>query len=140
MRQQVVKVGVGVLLFRNGRVLLGERQGAHGSGTWALPGGHLEVGESIATCARREVREETGIAVGGVRHIAFTNDLFETEEKHYVTLFVLAEEWRGEPMLMEPEKCRQWAWFDWDNLPSPLFLPLQNLKQQGLDVVAAGGR
>lgn len=134
MHQQAVKVGVGVILIREGRVLLGERQGSHGAGTWALPGGHLELGESIESCARREVLEETGIAVHGVTHLAFTNDIFAEAGGHYVTLFVLAEGWRGEPAVMEPEKCKGWAWFDWNDLPEPVFLPLRNLKQQGLQL------
>jgi 8-oxo-dGTP diphosphatase len=131
MGQEVVRVGIGVLLIRNGRVLLGERLGSHGAGTWALPGGHLELGETIENCARREVLEETGIEVGGVKHLAFTNDIFKSEGRHYVTLFVLANGWHGEPRVMEPEKCRQWCWSDWDELPSPLFIPLENLKKQG---------
>ena len=57
---QAIRVGVGVIIVRDGNVLLGERAGSHGAGTWALPGGHLEFGETVADCARREVLEETG--------------------------------------------------------------------------------
>lgn len=126
-----VKVGVGVIIIRDGFILLGERRGAHGAGSWALPGGHLEFGESIQRCAQREVREETGLAVDSVRNVAFTNDIFEKEGQHYVTLFVVAEKWHGEPAVMEPDKCRRWVWCDWEKLPTPLFVPLQNLKEQG---------
>jgi 8-oxo-dGTP diphosphatase len=126
-----VRVGVGVIIVRDGRVLLGERIGSHGAETWALPGGHLRFGESIEGCARREVLEETGVAVNGVRHVAFTNDIFGKERLHYITLFVEAVKWRGRPVVMEPEKCRRWAWFEWDDLPTPIFLPLKNLKHQG---------
>jgi 8-oxo-dGTP diphosphatase len=129
--QKPVKVGVGVIIIQDGFILLGERRGAHGAGTWALPGGHLEFGESIHSCARREVWEETGIVVSDVRHVAFTNDIFEEEGEHYITLFVMAEKWRGEPTVMEPQKCRRWSWCDWNDLPTPLFIPLQNLKKQG---------
>ena len=131
MTQEAAKVGVGVFIVRDGRLLLGERHGSHGAGTWALPGGHLELGESIESCARREVLEETGIEVAGVTHLAFTNDIFAAEGKHYVTLFVLAEDWQGEPAVMEPTKCKGWEWFDWNRLPAPLFTPLENLKAQG---------
>ena len=131
MNQEKVKVGVGVFLLRDGRLLLGERRGSHGAGTWALPGGHLEFGESIESCAKREVLEETGLVVTRVRNVAFTNDLFEKERKHYVTLFVVAEQWHGEPAVRERDKCKGWSWFDWATLPSPIFIPLQNLKKQG---------
>jgi 8-oxo-dGTP diphosphatase len=112
-------------------VLLGQRKGAHGTGTWAFPGGHLELGESIEACAQREVLEETGLKVGNIRHQAFTNDIFTRENKHYATLFVRADYESGEPGIMEPDKCDQWAWFSWGQFPSPLFLSLKNLLAQG---------
>jgi 8-oxo-dGTP diphosphatase len=34
---------------------------------------------------------------------------------------------------MEPEKCEEWGWFSMDNLPNPLFLPLQNFMKEGID-------
>jgi len=119
-----VKVGVGVIVIRDKHVLLGERTGSLGDGMWALPGGHLKFGETIENCAEREVFEETGLTIGVVKHVAFTNDFFETEHKHYVTLFVSAICMTGEPNILEPEKCKQWKWFNWSALPEPLFLPL----------------
>ena len=50
------KVGVGVMIFKNGKVLLGKRKGSHGEGEFALPGGHLEYMEGFANCASREVQ------------------------------------------------------------------------------------
>jgi 8-oxo-dGTP diphosphatase len=124
-------VGVAVIVVRDGRVLLGRRKNAHGAGTWALPGGHLEYFESIEDCARREVAEETGLKIGNVRHCAYTNDRFQAEGKHYVTLFVAAEHRSGEAVVREPDKCEAWRWFSWDDLPRPRFLPLENLLAQG---------
>ncbi|MCF2857037.1 NUDIX hydrolase [Pseudoalteromonas sp. SMS1] len=124
--ENVVKVGVGVILIRDGKILLGERQGAHGENTWATPGGHLEFGESVESCAAREVLEETGLHISSVRKVGFTNDIFDNEHKHYITLFVAAECPIGDAVVMEPEKCKSWRWFALDDLPKPLFLCMEN--------------
>ena len=125
-------VGVAVIVIREGQVLLGKRKRAHGAGTWALPGGHLEFFETIEDCARREVSEETGLRIGNIRPFAFTNDRFKEEEMHYVTLFVTAEHKAGEALVREPDKCEAWEWFSWQDLPQPRFLPLENLLAQSL--------
>ncbi|MDO8647954.1 MAG: NUDIX hydrolase [Candidatus Diapherotrites archaeon] len=127
------KVGVGVLIRNNGKILFGKRKGAHGEGTWAPPGGHLEFGESIEDCALREVVEEAGIKIKPVESKSFTNDFFEKEQKHYITLFMVCDFVSGTPKLLEPEKCEKWEWFSWNELPKPLFLTIQNLKKQGFD-------
>jgi 8-oxo-dGTP diphosphatase len=124
------QVGVGVVVVRRGKVLLGKRKGAHGEGSWCFPGGHLEFNESPEDCARREVREEIGISLKQLRRGPFTNDIFEGERKHYVTLFMIAEYGSGEVKTMEPEKCDAWEWFAWSDLPQPLFLPIQNLLKE----------
>ncbi|MCO7187019.1 MULTISPECIES: NUDIX hydrolase [unclassified Pseudoalteromonas] len=125
--QSVVRVGVAVVIKRQGKILLGERIGSHGAHTWATPGGHLEMGESVEQCARREVLEETGLTLAQVTKLDYTNDVFESDGKHYITLFVTGECVNGEPQLLEPGKCLQWRWFSPDSLPEPLFLSLQNL-------------
>ncbi len=124
-------VGVAVIIIKDLKVLLGKRKASHGAGTWALPGGHLEFNESIADCAKREVFEETDLYIRNIRPAAFTNDIFDREKKHYVTLFVLSDYSHGVLRLKEPEKCAGWQWFQWDFLPEPLFLPLRNLLKQG---------
>lgn len=138
------QLGVGVLILRNGKLLLGRRRGSHGAGTWAPPGGHLEFGESVEACARREAREETGLALADVATAPYTEDRFPDEGKHYVTLFVVAREANGaarEPELREPDKCAGWEWFPWTELPAPLFAPLETLRRSGFDprtALAAG--
>ena len=82
------QVGVGVLILRDGKVLLGRRKGSHGAGCWSAPGGHLEFGEAVEDCALREALEETGLALSELRHGPFSNDVFEG--RHYLTAFILA--------------------------------------------------
>jgi 8-oxo-dGTP diphosphatase len=129
------RVGVGVIIVRNRLVLLGKRKGGHGAGTWATPGGHLEFGETVEECARRETLEETGLILRAVFDGPFTNNLFEVERKHYVTLFVVSPSESGEPQLLEPQKCCGWEWFSWDHLPSPLFKSLETLRHMGFSPV-----
>jgi len=134
MSEGLVKVGVGVFVLRNGKVLLQQRKGAHGEGAWGLPGGHLEFKESIEECARREVDEETGMKIKNIRLETFTNDIFEKENKHYITIFVLADHAGGDPRIKEPDKTIKQDWFTWNSLPSPLFIPLQNLIKRGYNL------
>ncbi|MCH9633559.1 MAG: RNA pyrophosphohydrolase [Chlamydiae bacterium] len=121
------KVGVGVLVIQNGQLLLGERIYAHGSGTWCPPGGHLEYGESPIDCAVRELEEETGLVATEIVSGPWTNDFFQAEEKHYLSVYMFVKSFEGEPRVKEPEKISCWRWFDFDALPQPLFLSLHNL-------------
>jgi 8-oxo-dGTP diphosphatase len=125
------RVGVGVIVVRDGLVLLGQRIGSHGAGTWALPGGHLEFGEAVEQCAQREVMEETGLQVEVVARGPYTSNVFQEEGKHYITLFVVAQALAGEPSVREPSKCLGWRWFRWSELPRPLFAPLVSLHASG---------
>jgi 8-oxo-dGTP diphosphatase len=126
-----VRVGVAAIVLRDSKVLIGHRKGSHGAGTWGLPGGHLEFGESVEACAMREVFEETGLRAAIIGPAGFTNDMFAAEGEHYVTLFVLARCGAGEPEVREPDKCGAWVWREWDDLPRPLFRPLQSLVDSG---------
>lgn len=115
------KVGCGVFVIKDGKVLLGKRISKHGEGKWASPGGHLEFGEEPEECARREVEEETGLQIKNIRKAVYTNHLFPETNKHYITLWMVSEHASGDVQLREPEKFERWEWFDWNNLPTPLF-------------------
>jgi 8-oxo-dGTP diphosphatase len=121
-----VQVGVGVFVKRNGKILVGKRKGSHGAGTWALPGGHLEPGESFETCCKREVMEETGLIINNISPVVFTNDVFHDEGFHYITLFFKGEYEAGEAVVAEPRHCEEWLWVSLDHVPRPIFLPLRN--------------
>lgn len=101
------RVGVAVFVLNSeGKFIVGKRKGSHGAGTWsawtlegvarangyagtwALPGGHLEYGESWETCAERETLEETNLKIRDVRYLTATNEVFEAERKHYITIFM----------------------------------------------------
>lgn len=127
------RIGVGVIIRKDGKVLLGKRKGSHGAGEWSFPGGHLEFNEGIEDCAIREVMEETGLKINYIRKATFTNDLFPREGKHYVTLFLIADWAEGEVENKEPHKCEGWEWFSWHKLPKPVFIPIDNLYAEGFN-------
>lgn len=133
---EVPRVGVAVIILDGRRVLLGKRKGAHGAGTWGFPGGHLEHGEDLHDCALREVMEETGMRLLQTTEGPYTNTVFTGVDtgKHYITLYILAKAVEGDtPEIREPDKCDEWRWFDWDDLPphDRLFLPIKHLVRTG---------
>lgn len=121
------RVGVAALIHRNGKILLLKRHGSHGDGTWSTPGGNLDFGETPAECARREALEEVGVTIGEPRFRTITNDVFVTEGKHYLTVWMEAEWVRGEPRVVSARELTEVGWFSWEALPRPLFLSLENL-------------
>lgn len=133
-------VGVAVVVYKDNKFLLGKRKNSHGAGCWQFPGGHLEFKESLEDCARREIFEETGITIRNIRFGPYTNDFFEEEQKHYITLFVVADHESGEATVREPEKCERWGWFASDDLPQPLFLPIKNLIKRNINLLDMIGR
>ncbi len=118
------RVGVGIIVVRKGKVLMGKRKGAHGEGAWSVPGGNLEYGENIEECAVREVFEETGIKIKDTQFITVTNDVFQKENKHYITLWMRASSNSGKIVISEPDKFLEIKWVDPEQLPKPIFLPL----------------
>ena len=116
------------------KFILGRRLGSHGSNTWALPGGHLEHGESFEACAIRETLEETDLDIHDVRFLTVTNDLMPNLKDdrggvlHYATIFMVARvkaadaqaEVAGDGMpvvkVMEPLKCAGWEWVSWEEM------------------------
>jgi 8-oxo-dGTP diphosphatase len=116
------KVGVGLLLVKNEQILLGRRLNAHGDGEYGGPGGHLELGETIEECVRRELLEEAGpdIRIKGLRFLCFIN-MRVYMPKHYAHIHMAADWKDGEAKNMEPEVRESWDWFHIDDLPHPLF-------------------
>jgi|SRR5690606_910525 len=120
MTENQVKVGVGLLIFKDGKVLMGRRLNAHGGGEFCGPGGHLEFGESVEDCARRETKEEAGIEIDNLRKLCVTN-MRGYKGRHYIDIGVIADWKSGEVQNLEPHKRDGWDWYDVDDLPEPLF-------------------
>jgi len=135
MDQQNKKIGVGfgVMILKDGEVLLGKRNddpekassALHGEGTWTMPGGKLHFGETFERGAEREVLEETGIQVKKVKVISLGNNIIS--DAHFVTVGFLCENFSGEPEVKEPDEIVEWRWFDLNELPKPIFPPSQEV-------------
>ncbi len=122
-----VTVGVSVLVRRGEELLLEKRARVHGAGTWGPPSGHIDFRETPEQTAQRETQEETGVTIASPLFLGITNDVFEAEQKHYITLWFAAVYESGEAKLKAPEEESEVGWFPCDALPQPLFLPLQHL-------------
>ncbi|KAL3631304.1 Nudix (Nucleoside diphosphate linked moiety X)-type motif 1 [Castilleja foliolosa] len=127
------KVAVVVFLLKGKKVLLGRRRSSVGRDTYALPGGHLEFGESFEECATREVKEETGLDIDRIEFVTVTNNVYSKVDKpvHIVAIFMRAFLANPDqvPQNPEPDKCEGWDWYDWNDLPRPLFGPLETMAQ-----------
>jgi 8-oxo-dGTP diphosphatase len=122
-----VRVGVGAVITRHRQVLLLRRRGVHGAGTWSTPGGHLDVGESLVDCAIREAHEEVGLRQTSGRFLGLTEDIFPAGRRHYLTAWIWLGEAAGEPQLKALHEADAMQWFNWDGLPTPLFIPFAHL-------------
>ncbi len=83
----------------------------------------MEYMESFEECAKREVKEETGMEITNIRFLRLAN-LKKYAPKHYVDIGLIADWESGEPKIMEADKIEGWEWRDMDNLPEPLFATL----------------
>lgn len=128
------RVGVGVIIVRGGKVLIGRRKGSHGAGQYALPGGKLEWRETWRDCAVREILEETAIDLSGVPvTYAYTCEAVIDDDNHWITVFMRAEVGEDvEATNTEPDKCEGWEWMDWGpTVPTPRFKPLDIILSDG---------
>ncbi len=114
------KVGIGVMILKDNKVLIGKRKAKHGENTYSFPGGHLEYMERFEECIKREVREECGLEIINIKFLHVANVLMFTP-KHYINICFSADWESGQPENLEPEKCEGWEWCDLESLPNPLF-------------------
>ncbi len=128
-------VGLGVILIKEGEILLGKRHHdpdkadseLHGEGTWTIPGGKLNFGEQFEDGAAREVSEETSIRINRekLEIISISNDV--VADAHFITIGLLCTDFEGEAQVMEPDEITEWKWFEINHLPSPMFFPSERI-------------
>nr|WP_303715457.1 NUDIX hydrolase [Kutzneria buriramensis]WKX16038.1 NUDIX hydrolase [Kutzneria buriramensis] len=111
-------LGVGAILHGPRGLLLGR----HRRGTWELPGGTVEPGESLQETAVRELAEETGLTARpeDVRLLGTLLDHVDGVVR--VTVAARVTAWQGEPADQPDESVGHWRWFALDRLPENLFV------------------
>ena len=122
-------LGVGVMIIKEGKILLGLRNPnkekasseLQGQGTWTMPGGKVEFMEKLVDAAKRELEEETSLKETKLDLLCISDDM--TNTAHYVTVGFIVREYTGEAKAMEPETILEWKWFDLNDLPTNLYNP-----------------
>jgi 8-oxo-dGTP diphosphatase len=130
-KRQWVKLVVYVFLEKDGKILLGKRKGVFGEGHYSMPAGHIDKGETVAECGKRELFEETGIKTDKLEFVGVRllkpYKLNNIDADPYVAFAFMAKDWRGNPKNMEPERNYGWEWHALDKLPEPIFPPVLEL-------------
>lgn len=138
-----VHVGVAAIIRQpfSRKILMMRRKGSHGEGTWSVPGGWIDAGETPEDALFRELEEEVGLArrnplVGRLYLLDAVTTVFPGPINTSVTLAYRAPMgmFSGEPKIMEPEKCDKIGWISEDMMQYlDLFPPFEQLlkRQQG---------
>ncbi|MGW2051546.1 NUDIX hydrolase [Streptomyces sp. NPDC001858] len=123
-RQSVLNVvGVHLYLERDGKILLGLRHpdSPFAPGRHHFLAGHCEQ-ESAVACLVREAREEAGLEIEAadveLAHVVHVVDAPDAQPR--LQLVFRARRVRGEPQLLEPDRCLGWDWWPLDALPEPM--------------------
>jgi 8-oxo-dGTP diphosphatase len=134
-----VRAGIGIMILKDNKVLLGRRNDdpekasseLHGEGTWTMPGGKIHFGEKIQEAAERELKEEIGVKAKKLKVVSVSNEI--RHDAHFITIGFLCENFEGEPRTMEPDEIVEWKWFPLDKLPNPIFPPTLKLLKNYID-------
>ncbi|MCI5732628.1 MAG: NUDIX domain-containing protein [Tenericutes bacterium] len=127
-------VGLGVMVLDiYGRVLLILRNSdaslaksdMHLEGTWTLPAGKINYGESLITAAKRKVKEEVNLQIDGIKVISVADDI--NTYAHFLTVGVIADSYSGEINLGNTKEHVDYKFFDLDNMPSNLCEPSKKI-------------
>jgi mutator protein MutT len=133
--KRVIGVGVGALIFNDKKEMLLALRGEKAKnerGTWEIPGGAVEFGETLQEGLKREIMEELGIEIQPQEILHVCDHLLPEEGQHWVSPTYICTIISGEPKIKEPEKCAQIGWF---SLEEARKLPLSKVTEADLRVL-----
>ena len=105
-------VAVGAVVFKDQKVLLVRRGKPPAEDLWAIPGGRVEIGETLQQATEREILEETGITIRALKPV-YTFDVIDQDADghtrfHYVIVDLSADYVRGEPRPGDDAAAARW--------------------------------
>jgi 8-oxo-dGTP diphosphatase len=115
-----IGVGGGVLIFNNKKEVLLIKRGKNQKnevGFWQKPGGEVSFNEKVVTSMKREVKEETGIAIDIWGYLPHTDHIIKNDQQHWVAFNYLGDFKSGTARVMEPQKHEEVRWFALDKMP-----------------------
>lgn len=116
-----IGVGVGAFIVnKNNELLLQKRAVPAEKDHWCIPGGRVELFETLEQTVIREAKEETGLDVKIISIMGVCNHIIKEENAHWVAASYLCKIEKGEPKIMEPDKASDMKWFSLDNLPEKI--------------------
>ena len=128
-----VQVGLGIIVVKDGKVLLGKRKSAHGKGTWCFPGGHLEFSESWEDCAKRETKEETGQFPVKIKSFnkkgKYLYDKQYPDRKGFIgqSYRLFSAEIKNKKITLDKREHSDFKWLDFDKAWAKLSFPNQKI-------------
>ena len=132
--KKVTRAGIGIMILKDNKVLLGKRHDdpekasseLNGEGTWTMPGGKIDFGETFLQAAVRELKEETDIdtTIEDFDVINIRDNMVPTA--HFLTVGLLHKT-DQEPKVMEPDEITEWKWFELNNIPENIFPPSKHV-------------
>ncbi|MFK7779594.1 MAG: NUDIX domain-containing protein [Candidatus Gracilibacteria bacterium] len=110
-----------VVIVKKGEKILMYNRKSENEDQWTVIGGHLECGESIFECAKREVSEETNIHIGNLKFLTILEDINKT--KHCISCYVLADYVSGDLKGNLEEGIFELKWVKMKQLPNKIYKP-----------------
>lgn len=130
-----IGVGVGAAIFNNeGKLLLALRgeKAKNERGKWEIPGGSVEFNETCEQAIQREIKEELDVTIAVGELLDVCSHIIPEEKQHWVSPTYICTIIKGEPRIMEPEKC---ADLDWFSIAEMEALPLSLVTQHDLQTL-----
>lgn len=108
-----------LILIKDDKILLSRRfNTGYEDGNYSVVAGHLDGNETFIEAMAREAKEEAGVDIKA-KDLEVVHAMHrKSPPEERIDFFIKANDWRGEPKIMEPDKCDDLRWFPINNLPA----------------------